>query len=78
MPNIYKVQRLDKVGYDEYDAFIVSVNSDVEASAFHPSGDEEAPYSLYPTWNKSHLEITKIGLTDLPFGTIILASFNAG
>lgn len=77
MLNLYKVERQDNVGYDEYDAFIVASASVEQAKLYAPNGGL-FQISRFPCWSVKNLEVTLIGQTELPEGEIVLASFNAG
>tara|TARA_R110000824_G_scaffold153443_2_gene325095 strand:+ start:171 stop:422 length:252 start_codon:yes stop_codon:yes gene_type:complete len=81
---IYKIERRDDVGYDEFDSMIVAADSEDDAKSIHPYGD-----ASFPCWNNDYgswvrkeeidtlLKIWCIGETELKKG-VILASFNAG
>lgn len=71
--NLYLLSRTDQVGYDEYDAFVVAANDELEAKLFlaqkYDSDDE---------WSDK-VEVKAIGITGkYTEPTEILGSFNAG
>ena len=84
--NIYKIERSDEVGYDEFDSMIVAANSEDDAKSIHPY-DHADNLTInfdndYGSWVKKAeidtlLNVTCIGETELKKG-VILASFNAG
>ena len=74
--NIYKVSRLDKVGYDEYDAFVVAATNEAEATQFLL--DKYHHTGVYAEWSDK-TTATLIGTTDIyTEPTQILGSYNAG
>lgn len=64
--NIYLIRRTDDVGYDEFDAVVMTGNSAEEA--------ERA--SIFAGYKG--LETTLVGTGDYDAPTLILGSFNAG
>lgn len=71
--NLYRVERTDRVGYDEYDSVVVAAESEDEARTIQPSeyGGAWAPPDA--------LDVDLIGIAKE--GTergVILASFGAG
>ena len=80
--NIFKVERTDKVGYDEYDSFVIIAESENEARVTDPSG-KPVEDSIFSSWVKvrdlDKLIVTLIGVAneDQEPG-IVLTSFNAG
>ncbi len=78
---IYKIERLDDVGYDEFDSMVVSASSEDDAKSIHP---QEGDYwdNSYGTWVAKEdvdtlLSVEYIGETALYKG-VILSSFRAG
>ncbi len=66
--NIYLVERTDDVGYDEYDAFVVSAKDENEALV--TIGGNQ--------FFKGNTEFKVVGTTTSKVSEIILGSFNAG
>ena len=66
--NIYLVERTDDVGYDEYDAFVVSAKDENEALV--TIGGKQ--------FFKENTEFKIVGTTTSKISEIILGSFNAG
>ena len=78
---IYKIERLDDVGYDEFDSMVVSASSEDDAKSIHP---QEGDYwnNSYGTWIEKEdvdtlLSVEYIGETALNKG-VIISSFRAG
>lgn len=65
---IYLIERLDEVGYDEYDSFVVRAKDPKQALDIC---SKRAKY-----FNETNTQITK--LCELGEDEIILGSFNAG
>lgn len=84
--NIYWVARTDKVGYDEYDSFVVVAPNKHAALYTHP--DQFCPtWKTGPwdgdnprgTWTKvGNVEVALVGKADNDEYRIVCASFNAG
>jgi hypothetical protein len=71
--NLYKVWRIDDIGYDEYDSAVVCAGSEEEALATNPSE--------HSTWTTSidNLRVEYIGEAAAWMGKgVVLTSFNAG
>ena len=80
--NIYKVERTDTVGYDEFDSFIIIAPSLDIARETNPRG-EPVDNGSFSSWvsrkDIDSLEITRIGVADEDQQPgIVLASYNAG
>lgn len=75
--NLYLVKRTDRVGYDQYDAFVVAANSHVEAKKLLTKtygGSDD----LYHQWSDA-VKSERIGISrDYGTPTEILGSYNAG
>ena len=78
---IYKIERLDDVGYEEFDSMVVSASSEDDAKSIHP---REGDYwnNSYGTWVEKEdvdtlLCVEYIGEMPLNKG-VILSSFRAG
>lgn len=73
--NIYKVERTDGVGYDEYDSFVVVAETEEEALNTSPSD-----YVASGSWPVTirDLNVTLLGRFIGNVRGVILASFNAG
>ena len=87
--NIYKVSRLDDVGYDEFDAIIVYAESQEVAKGILPTFEEyesEHDIRIGCTFYEGHswaspknLKAEKIGSSDIAKESgVIMMSFNAG
>lgn len=81
--NIYMVERTDgRVGYDEYDAFIVAAEDEADAVKFHPNGDEQVePDPPYGSWPADRVTFSVKLIGEAAPGIergVVLASFNAG
>lgn len=83
--NIYKISRVDSVGYDEWSAFVIAANSAdeckrmVEVGPILPWADENYSnaYNGIPgVWGEPELIGYSIMAQEQPF--VILDSFNAG
>lgn len=76
--NIYLLKRDNKVGYDEYDGFVIAANTEDEARqmAAEEAADEGKNIWLSPV--SDDVRVVKIGINDYPNPEIILDSFNAG
>lgn len=76
--NLYLITRTDKVGYDQYDAFVVAASNAEEAEQV--LAKEHDPDDHYSTWsNEVKIELIGIaigGAAEKP--QEILGSFNAG
>jgi hypothetical protein len=86
MTNIYKLDRLTKVGHDIYTGAIVAADTEDEARHIHPNRRiangwhtrDERLWDAYFSWVKpSEVKVEYIGTTEQPKGCI-LASFKAG
>jgi hypothetical protein len=83
--NIYKIERIDSCGYDEYDSAIVAAENESDARTIHPAHYIEKPVTdniddEYGSWvTLSKVKTTLIGtaIEGTPRG-VIVASFNAG
>jgi hypothetical protein len=88
--NLYKLERTDSLGYDEYDSMIVAAPNEQEARIMHPDGDHwvdgewkfkdrdgDYRWSTSDWCNPNDLKVECIGTTHLTIG-VVLASFNAG
>lgn len=85
---IYKVSRTDRIGYDQYDAFICIAETAEDARRMHPNDDEETyddgdddkPYFNNWVYRKDvgALLVEEIGTTDDNSQKVVLASYNAG
>lgn len=80
--NLYRVKRVDRHGWDEWDAFVAAAENWQSARDIHPSGSMlnwDQPYSGWVPFDQreSLLTVERLGTTHLPEG-VILASFNAG
>lgn len=89
---VFKVERTDTVGYDDYDSFVCWANSEEEARWMAPDPEfhmwkdgvycysyrEQEPVGKYTNWTKDPktLEVFELSPPEVP--TIVLASFNAG
>jgi hypothetical protein len=73
--NLYLVERTDDVGYDEYDAFIVSATS--EGQAQECINIKHGPNDSYSEWSNK-VTVNLIGTYKGDKSEIILGSFNAG
>jgi hypothetical protein len=78
---IYKIERLDDVGYDEFDSMVVSASSEDAAKSIHPPEGDYREKS-YGTWVEKEdvdtlLSVEYIGETALN-KDVILSSFRAG
>lgn len=73
--NIYIVERTDSVDYDEYDSFVVVVETEKEALNTSPSS-----YTASGSWPVTirDLKVTLLGRFIGDVRGVILASFNAG
>lgn len=91
--NIYKVQRISKWEYDNYDSFVCFSRTEEEAKNLNPSFAEIDNPNFYsnlslfidwkePCWtwvkSKEDLKVTKLGTSESKQVGIILSSFNAG
>jgi len=74
--NLYLVERLDRVGYDQYSAFVVAAST--QEAAVNTSPDPSGLLHAWPT-DRALIDVQYIGTAafGLPAG-IVLASFNAG
>jgi hypothetical protein len=72
--NIYLLERVGRVGYDEYDGFVIAATSETEARNLCDSADEGDIWD-----NQLDVTCTLVGTAseDTEKG-IILGSFNAG
>lgn len=81
---IYKVERTDDWGYDDYDSFVAVAANEDEARALHPADDEKWPPNMkgFCGWVSPDkidtLVVTRIGTAAENVTSIVLASFNAG
>lgn len=79
---LYLVSRTDKIGYDEYDSFIIAAESRIEARAVHPDG-RNGWNDAYGTWipitDILSLEVRYLGTAGakIEWG-VVMSSFNAG
>ncbi len=71
---LYLVERTDRIGYDEYDSFVVRAKSSKDALV-HVLANYGSRYSGWRT-DGSNVEVTKIEPTGED--EIILGSYNAG
>lgn len=81
MLNIYKVERTDSAGYDEYDSFVIIAETESVARYTHPNGcDIEDTGSSENTWPvmPEDLMVALVGHTIGDIRGVICASFNAG
>lgn len=91
MAKIYHVKRVDEgsIGWDEYIEFAVVEDSPTEAMKYWPDGrgklkEGETFGEAYTVWPVTptimDLSVREVGTAnpDLPIGTIIISSFNAG
>lgn len=83
--NLYKLYRIDSIGYDEYDSCVVVAETEEAARHIHPSQYAEKEWwlgdrAVRDYWSKpNELVCELIGTTEtLVAGTIVCASFNAG
>lgn len=88
--NIYKLERTDDIGYDEFDSFLVVSRDEQTARFTHPYKNtfwhddhkkwERDSYCDYYWADPNSIKITLIGKTikAQPEGTVLCASFNAG
>lgn len=83
--NIYKVERTDRWGYDDYDSFVCYANDEEEAKHLSPDGyhgwhiDSFKWQNKDGTWSEAFghgwvktdkdLKVTLIGFSDMPEGT---------
>ncbi len=75
--NIYLVERTKTVGYDQYDAFVVTAKSGIEAMELLIA-QYKPQLNAYSPWSKD-AKAELIGTTDKYIEPeIILGSFNAG
>lgn len=87
---LYLVKRTDRIGYDEYDSFVVCAENEDEARRVSPDGEiffkEGLPdaYRSYFKWVWTDaietLDVTCIGIasTSLKKRQVICSSYNAG
>lgn len=77
--NLYLIERIDKVHYDEYDSLVVAAESEDIAKTIHPNYPQPRRIS-YDSWTtEDKLEVTLIGITDVyKETTVVHSSFNAG
>ena len=70
---IWKVERTDDWGYDEYSDAIVVAKTEADAIAIGP--DE-----FHDWYSTEPLKVTKVGkpVRGIPAGTILCASYHAG
>ena len=76
MSKLYLLKRMDSVGYDEYDGFVVAADTETEARDFaaKESADEGAG-----VWNSQlDCSCTLLALSSKHSKGIVLGSFNAG
>lgn len=90
--NIYKVTREDRIGYDEYNGFVVAAANEESARETHPHGihcrkwEDQDGHALFECgWiefkdrHKLKVELIGTAYNDIYQNkTVILASFNAG
>ncbi len=81
--NIYLVERMDGVDYDEYDSFVCYAENSITAKKVIPyCGDEKwrGSSSWVPEDKKTSLKITRLGKAgnEITEEKIILSSYNAG
>ncbi len=76
---LWKVYRIDPVGYDEYDAFVVAAYTAKEAEGYHPSASGNRFSRTWPD-NPDFIMSLMIGsaAAGTKPGTVILTSFRAG
>ena len=67
-------------GYDTYDSAVVAAYTEEEARKTHPSGDNAAFGSQFPTWARpDFVQVARIGRADSTLSPgVVCASFNAG
>lgn len=87
---LYLVKRTDRIGWDEYDSFVVCAKSADEARRIHPDGEsffkEDLPdgFRDYFKWDWTEaietLEVICIGVASpsLKKRQVICSSYNAG
>ena len=72
--NIYLLERTGRVGYDEYDGFVIAADTETEARSLCDSGDEGDIWG-----NQLDVSCTLIGEASENWERgIVLGSFNAG
>lgn len=79
--NIYKVERTDSAGYDEYESFVIVAETESVARYTHPTGcDIEDAGRSANSWPvvPEDLIVTLVGRTVGDVRGVICASFNAG
>lgn len=69
--NLYKIEREDHVGFEEYDAWIVAAETEQDARSFITPG-EEGP----EIWETAPCLLIGLAAAEVQAGTI-LGSFNA-
>ncbi len=73
---LFLVSRLDSIGWDEFDSFVVAAENEKSALEFHPTGDKKGGYGW--TMRKEDIGIECIGESNSKVEEVIIASFNAG
>jgi len=72
--NIYLLERTGRVGYDEYEGFVIAADNETEARSLCDSADEGDIWG-----NQLDVTCTLIGIAnDGVAKGIVLGSFNAG
>ena len=76
MSKLYLLKRMDRVGYDEFDGFVISADTETEARDF---AIQEAADEGDEVWS-SQLDVscTLLALNTKHDKGIVLGSFNAG
>ena len=85
MMYLYKVERTDKIDYDEYDSIVICAKDRNSAFNYlHSEGEfgDEERWQLRPGWfnNADNIIVTCIGTASkgMSDGNVIIESFNAG
>lgn len=83
--NIYLVDTVAKVDYDQYDSFVVVADSEEEAKATHPStlyGEVQSENTdkddLWTPFKDIRVELIGVADSEYKEKTVICSSFNAG
>lgn len=78
---LWKIERTDNWGYDEYSDAVVVARTEADARMIHPGG-EERDWEWTSSWpvKPEELKVTKVGTAapELTAGTVVVASFHAG
>lgn len=80
---LWKIERVDNVGYDEYDSAVVVARNEADARMIRPSGEKneyDKVWKWYGWAAPETIKVTKVGTAapELKAGEVIVASYNAG